>query len=115
MIEGTEAVKEAKKFVERNKADLIISDVPTKSLNLFKKLADEEFKCKGGKGHYGFTLKYLLDFYFGRVVDGSKIAEAKAEEALLQIAEMKDEMRGSVPQEEKKTITMCDGTERRIK
>ena len=71
--EGVEAVKEAKKYFGK-KPDLTITDVPTKSLNQFKKLANEEFKPNKGSAHYGFTLKFLLDFYFGKIIDGASVA-----------------------------------------
>ncbi len=111
MMEGKEAVKEAKKFVDKFKPDLTITDVPIKALNQFKKLADEEFKPKGGSAHYGFTLKFLLDFYFGIVIDGASVAKAMATEALEQIAELKQ---GS-KEPEKKTIRTLDGKEKVIK
>ena len=86
---GIEAAKEAKQLFNKFKPDLTITDVPLKSLNQFKKLAEEEFKPKGGSAHYGFTLKYLLDFYFGKIVDGATVAQSMAQEALEQINELK--------------------------
>ena len=112
MMEGKEAVKEAKKFVDKFKPDLTITDVPIKALNQFKKLADEEFKPKGGSAHYGFTLKFLLDFYFGIVIDGASVAKAMATEALEQIAEIKQQ---SAKGTEKRTIRTLDGKEKVIK
>ena len=80
MVEGTEAVKEAKKFVDKHKpcptcgrkqGDLIITDVPEKTIKEFRKLADEHFKCPTNKGgHWGFTLKALVDHFIYRVPDG---------------------------------------------
>ena len=116
MKEGIDAIKETQKFLNKIKGpcptcgrihvDLPIKRVPKKTLELFKRLAQEE-NC----GDYGFTLKFLLDFYFGRVVDGSAIAEAKADEALAQCAEIIS--KEAKPEE--KVIKMLDGTERRIK
>lgn len=105
---GLEAVKETQEFLEKIKntpcptcrrvhVDLPIKRVPKPTLELFKKIAKEEC-CDD----YGFFLKFLLDFYVGRIVDGSAIAEAKAEEALSQIAELKKN-------KEEKSIYAVDG------
>ena len=111
MSEGKEAVKEVKEFIKNNSPDLVITDVPKKVLQEFKDFANEEFSCGEGKGHYGFALKFLVDFYVGRVMDGSAIAEAKADEALDQISELR-----SVEQtEEKKTIKLCNGKELKMR
>lgn len=96
MVEGIDAVKKAKEFVEKNKPDLIINRVPAKTLEMFKKYAREEF-CED----YGMCLKWLLDFYFGFLSKGHERAEAMANEALEQINELK-----SVGQEEKKIQTV---------
>ena len=108
---GIEAVKEAKKYFGK-KPDLIITDVPTKALNQFKKLADDEFKPEKGSSHYGFTLKFLLDFYFGKIIDGASIAQELANEALEQIAELKS-AEGTEEKKDPKVKKMLDGTERR--
>ena len=110
MAEGNEAVKAAKEFVNNSKADLVITDVPVQALTQFKELAMLEFSSKRGKGHYGFCLKFLLDFYLGRIVDGSAIAEAKAEEALAQVVELKGQI--TQPESEDK-IKLCNGKEMR--
>lgn len=93
MVEGTEAITEAKDFLEKAKPDLSITDVPKETLTWFRDFANsDEFRCRDNKGgHWGFALKFLCDFYRGRLVDGSAIAEAKAEEALTQIAELKEQ------------------------
>lgn len=116
MKNGIEAVKATQKLIKkvrepcphcgRKFVDLGIARVPKPTLEVFKKLAFEE-NCND----YGFTLKFLLDFYMGRVIDGSAIAEAKAEEALSQCAQLASEK--SKPEEN--TVTMCDGSKRRIK
>ena len=107
MSEGKKAVKEVKEFIRKNSPDLVITDVPKKALKEFKEFADDEFSCGEGKGHYGFALKFLLDFYLGRIIDGSAIAEAKADEALEQIATME-----TAPEEqEQKTIKLVNGKE----
>ena len=113
MSEGTEAVKETKEFVDKFKPDLIISDVPKETLRIFKEFANAEFSTvKNERGHYGFTLKFLLDFYFGRIIDGSRIAEAKANEALEQIAVLRTEKpEGQI---EKRIIRTVDGKEMKI-
>ena len=113
--EGIEAIKEAKKYFGK-KPDLVITDVPTKALNQFRKLAEEEFKAKGGQAHYGFTLKHLLDFYFGKINEHSLIAEAKADEALERIGNVETALEAegeSKEQKDPKVKTMLDGTERR--
>ena len=104
-MEGTEAVNEAKAFLKKAKPDLTISDVPVKTLEEFKKFADNEFSSKNSKGHYGFALKHIWDFYKGCFSN----AEAKADEALVQIAELRNEMPQKV--EEKKKIRLVNGKE----
>ncbi len=121
-----EAAKEAKKTFDnirrcpkcgRKNADLTITDVPTKALNQFKKLANEEFKAKGSSAHYGFTLKHLLDFYFGKITEHSLIAEAKADEAIKRIESIESALgaeQGEIPEQKNpKVIKMLDGTEKR--
>ena len=113
---GVEAVKEAKKYFGR-KPDLIITDVPTKALNQFIKLANEEFKPSDGSAHYGFTLQHLLNFYFGKITEHSLIAEAKADEALKRIEQIEAVLataQGESPEQKNpKVKTMLDGSERR--
>ncbi len=109
---GSEAVKEAKKYLGK-KPDLVITDVPIKSLNQFTKLAHEEFKPQEGSAHYGFTLKFLLDFYFGKIVDGATVAQSMAQEALEQIAELKGESAEGTEQKDPKVRKMLDGSEQR--
>lgn len=84
MSVGLEAVKEGQEFINKNKPDLIINRVPPKSLTEFKQFANEEFSSD-----YGMALKWLLDFYKGILLTGNERAEAKADEALSQISEMK--------------------------
>ncbi len=123
---GIEAAKEAKKIFDdirrcskcgRKYADLTITDVPTKALNQFKKFAEEEFKPKGSSSHYGFTLKHLVDFYFGKITEHSLIAEAKANEAIERISKIEADLesaQGEIPeQKDPKVKTMMDGSERR--
>ena len=73
-MEGTEAVKEVKKFIKRavcptcgrKSVDLVITTVPKQALQQFLEFADsDEFG-----GHRGFALKFLLDSYLGRITDG---------------------------------------------
>ncbi len=114
--EGPEAVKEAKKYFGK-RPDLTITDVPTKALNQFRKLAEEEFKPKNGSAHYGFTLQHLLNFYFGKITEHSLIAEAKAEEALKRIEEIEAVLataQGESPEQKNpKVFKALDGEERR--
>lgn len=87
MVEGTEAVKRTQEFMKKI-PDLTITDVPTKTRKLFIKFANEEFRPRNGTAHYGFALKHLVDFYFGFLGD----VEAKTNEALLQVSELKREL-----------------------
>ena len=112
MTEGTEAVKEAKKFVDKFKPDLTITDVPIKALTQFKELANEEFKAKGSSAHYGFTLKYLLDFYFGFLGKGFERTEAKVNALDEELAELKGNLSEG---NEQKTIKTVDGKEKVIR
>ncbi len=112
MSEGEQAVKEAKELTDKFKPDLVISDVPKETLRIFKEFADKEFSTvKNDRGHYGFALKFLLDFYLGRIISGSEIAEAKADEALEQIAILRSEKPEG---QEKKIIRTVNGKELRI-
>ena len=112
--EGIEAVKEAKKYFGK-KPDLLITDVPTKALNQFKKLANEEFKPKNGSAHYGYTLKFLLDFYFGKIIDGASVAQEIASEALERVTVLEGLLTEESEGQEKnpKIKKMIDGTEMR--
>jgi len=110
MSEGTKAVKEVKSFLEKNKPDLVITDVPKEALKMFKDFANsDEFACEGNKGgHYGFALKFLLDSYFGRIPNG--VQELQEEVSLLQdrIAEVDNQ------KEETNVIKLCNGAEMKI-
>ena len=110
--EGTEAVKEFKKVIDKVKrcescgrkiTDFVISRLPPKSRKRFIELANEDFV-----GDYGFTLKYLLDIHDGIIptsLEQTERAEAKADEALNQLAELKLDSAS----EEKKPITLVNG------
>ena len=105
-----EEVKTARDFIERAKErtpDIIISDVPADTKKWFRTFGNsDEFRCNNNKrGHYGFALKFLCDFYRGRIMDGSAIAQARADQALQEIAELKSEM--AEPKEE--VITLVGG------
>jgi hypothetical protein len=94
MSEGEEAVKEVKTFLEKAKPDLIISDVPRETLRIFKEFANsDEFACGDNKGgHYGFALKFLLDYYFGRVPNGVQELAEEVELLHEKINERKEEV-----------------------
>ena len=100
----------------RREADLTITDVPEQTLKQFKEYANKFFKPKDGTAHYGFSLKWLMDFYLGVIGGGHERAENLAQEALSQISEIKEEVRTkfSQKQEEKKIIKTVDGKELRI-
>jgi hypothetical protein len=72
MSEGTEAVKEVKQFLEKVRPDLTITDVPKETLDWFKEFTNsDEFRCSKNKsGHYGFALKFLCDFFRGKLPMG---------------------------------------------
>lgn len=109
MSTGIEAVKEVKNLLDEQRG-IRITDVPRETLTWFLDFSNsDEFCCGANKqGHRGFCLKFLCDFYRGRIVDGSAIAEAKAEEALNQISELK-----AKPNEEK-LITLLNGEKLKV-
>jgi hypothetical protein len=105
---GDDAVKSAQKFLEKAKKcpschrrfdGFFIGRVPKKTKEEFKKWADEELASD-----YGMGLKWLWDFYTGVLLTGSERAEAKADEALVQVAEMKTQ-----PQKEENVIKNVNG------
>ena len=105
LTEGNEAVSEAKKFIEEKRYDLKITDVPISTLNLFKDLANsDDFKCPKSKyGHYGYALKFLLDFYTGVLTNGVREAHDR-------IDDLEEQMQGFNPVQEEKKISLCDGS-----
>ncbi len=114
MTEGEKAVKETKEFIDkatkcptcgRKYGDLTISRIPSKTKEEFLAWCKEELS-----NDFGMGLKWLWDFYTGILGKGSERAEAKADEALEQIAELK-----SSEGKEKKTIKTLDGKEKVIK
>lgn len=109
MSEGEEAVRDVRDFLDKAKPDLVITDVPTSTLKLFKELANsDEFKCGKNKGgHYGYTLKFLLDFYLGRINDGLDEVNARVDELYEKLGEQKT-------QPEEKKIKLCNGKELNI-
>ena len=106
LTEGNEAVSEAKKFIEEKRYDLKITDVPISTLNLFKDLANSnDFKCPKSKyGHYGYALKFLLDFYTGMITNG-------VSEAHQRIDDLEEQFENMQPvQTEENKISLCDGS-----
>lgn len=53
---STEQIEQVRKFIKEHKPDLSISRVPPKTLEIFKRFADENF-CSD----YGMALKALID------------------------------------------------------
>ena len=113
MSEGTKAVEEAQNIIKkfkcskcgRKSSDFVMSRVPPKTKEEFSKFTEEEF-C----GDRGMAFKHLWDFYKGLLPKGNELAQeanAKAEEALTQIVELK-QMVGK-PTDEKKVITTVSG------
>ncbi len=83
--------------------DIIIKHIPPNILERFLRLSDNEFE-----GETGFTMKYLLDIHDGIIptsLEQTERAEAKADEALNQLAELKLDSAS----EEKKPITLVNG------
>ena len=68
-----------------NKPDLIINRVPKNTLERFKELASNDEFSKD----YGFTLKFLMDFYIGLIPSGVEHLEEKIEQLQQQINELK--------------------------
>ena len=102
---GKEAIKEVKKFLDKVKPDLIINRIPKKTLEAFKELAKEEF-CDD----FGFTLKWLMDFYLGALGKGHERAESLALQALEETAEL----RGNLSEGNEKTMNVA-GQEMKVR
>ena len=112
---GKVKVEEIKKFVDKQKKcptchrayfDLPINQVPKQTNEEFRRWCDVNF-C----GHWGMGLKWLWDFHKGILLTGHERAEAKADEALNQIAEIQKE-----PAEPGyRTKTMINGKVKRYK
>lgn len=105
MSEGKEAVKEVNTFLDRIRPDLVITDVPKDTLKAFKELGNsDEFKCgHSDKGHYGFLLKFLMDFYLGKLTNGVPELNEEVELINEKLAEL------SSQPEEKKVIRNVHG------
>jgi len=74
------------------KADLVITDVPEQTLKQFKEYANKYFKPKYSTAHYGFALKWLMDFYLGVIGKGHERAENLALQALEELREFRNEV-----------------------
>jgi len=112
MSEGTEAVKEAKAFIDRHKicptcgrkkADLVITTVPKATLDQFIEFSNsEEFE-----GHRGFALKFLLDIYLGKVPTGlPELAE--------EVTMLSEKVNELAPIEQHKNVHTVNGKKLRI-
>ncbi len=110
-LKGIEAVEDVKKFIEKNSKcptchrslnAYWFYRIPHKTKEWFNKWVLEEFCDDRGMG-----LKWLCDFYQGVLGKGSERAEAKADDALEQLNELK----AVEPQEKKKTIKLVNGKE----
>ena len=113
-MEGTEAVKEVKNFIDkatkcpscgRKFGDLTISRVPTKTKEEFSNWCKEELS-----NDFGMGLKWLWDFYTGILGKGHERAEAMASEALEEV----NALRAELAEGKKKTIRTLDGKEKVI-
>ena len=101
MSEGIEAIKEA----NRARPDLIITDVPKATLDRFHEMVhSDEFKCAKSKGHYGFLLKYLIDYHDGKIPNGMPEVMNEIELINERLAELNVQ-----PDEEKKVIKNVAG------
>ena len=83
------------------KKNLYIKNMPVKTKKRFQELTDEEFD-----GHFGFALKFLLDFYDGLISSPNRMLMEQCESMSKEIESLK-----SVPQEEpkKNVITSLSG------
>ncbi len=110
-LKGTEAVEDVKKFIEKNSKcptchrslkAYWFNRIPQKTKEEFNKWVKEEFCDDRGMG-----LHFLWYYYKGVLGKGSERAEAKADDALEQLNELK----AAEPQEKKKTIKLVNGKE----
>lgn len=99
---GVDAVKDVKEFIDKNSRcpechrnynAYYFNRIPLKTKEWFNKWVKEELSDDRGMG-----LKWLCDFYNGVLGKGSERAEAKADDALNQLNELK----AVEPQNEKK-------------
>ena len=97
MNEGETEIEKIKDKIHGNR--LVISNVPKNTLIRFKEIAsDEDFM-----EHYGFTLKYLVDFHDGIIQSGVEHIEGE-------VQLLKEEVEGLKQKPtEKKHRTMMDG------
>ena len=115
-MEGKEAVKEAKKFIDkatkcstcgRKYGDLTISRIPSKTKEEFLIWCKEELS-----NDFGMGIKFLWDYYTGILGKGFERTEAKVDALAEELAELKGTLSES---KEKKTIRTLDGKEKVIK
>lgn len=87
------------------KPDLIISRIPSKTLELFKSLSEEDF-C----GDYGMTLKFLMDMYEGVIVKGNEHLEQEILILQSRVADLEKKTAEPIKQEQNKRKRL-DGSE----
>jgi len=103
MEEEPEFVKDIKE--KMNQTSLFIKQVPKNTKTRFMELANEE----DFMGHYGFLLKYLIDFHDGIISSGIEHLE-------FEIIQLRDRISAlETKPEEKKTRTMLSGEKREVK
>ena len=84
---------------------LVISRIPPQARNRFKELAKDEFE-----GDYGMTLKWLLDFRDGILIDPNEKLTQQVEVLVDEIAELKGQFGALEAQKEQEnTIRMANG------
>src|SRR3990167_1705990 len=84
---------------------LMISRIPPQARNRFKELAKGEFE-----GDYGMTLKWLLDFRDGILIDPNEKLTQQVEALADEFAELKSQLGAlSAQNEQENTIRMANG------
>ena len=106
-IEGMKRLVGACPACNRRPAALTIQRIPDNTLKQFKEMSNEEFK-----GDYGFTLKHLLDFYYGLIHTGWEHLEIKLQALEDEIIGLKEKLVSK--EEEKKYRSMADGSRKEI-
>jgi hypothetical protein len=108
MTETTNEEKE--KFIEKIKENrskyLVLGQVHPLIFQRFKEIANEMYE-----GHYGFTLKYLLDIHDGICKSNHEEIYMALEEITSKIAMLETRITNTKPKDEKKIRTNLKGQE----
>lgn len=95
-----------KDFQKRVECDLVVKRVPKKTLDTFKKIANEDFA-----GDYGMYIKFLQDIYLGIITTGLE----HLEEAVNNIDQRLGALETKPVKKEQKYIIMGNGKKIPIK